>query len=102
MQQHFHMQSKLGNLNWLGETAFSFVLFSVNSIIVFLKPRNYNEQDNVWGSILICWMRIFFNGRDPIITDKKSADKPLLIGDYPAVSGFQVYHTVMNEVSIIS
>lgn len=37
----------------------------------------------------------FFNCGDPIITDKKSEDKPLLIGDYAGLSGFQVYHAVM-------
>lgn len=88
------MESKLGSLNWLRETAFFFVLFSVNNIILFLKLGNYNEQDDVQGCILICWMA-FFNGEDPIITDKQSADKPLLIGNYAGVSGFQVYHAVM-------
>lgn len=63
-------------------------------MIVFLQLGNYNEQDHVQGSILICWM-VFFNCGNPIITDKKSKDKPLLIGDHAGVSGFQVYHAVM-------
>lgn len=37
----------------------------------------------------------FFNCMDPIITDKKSEAKTLLIGEYAILSGVQVYHTVI-------
>lgn len=37
----------------------------------------------------------FFNCTDPIITDKKSEAKTLLIGECAVLSGFQVYQAVM-------
>lgn len=66
----------------------------MTSIFLFPKFGTYHEQDNVWGSILIHCMG-FFNCTDPIITDKKSEAKTLLIGEYAILSGFQVYHAVM-------